>query len=599
MIVVKLETMLLPCPGPLARRFVRLAVLAAAGLALGATVPASARQSLAIPAPFEVSESPSGNYLAALVANAERDTAAAASFFREALRADPGNPELVERSFIAALANGNMPEGFGLAQRLTGRTADKGLANLALGVRAIKMKQYSSARSYLAKSGAGKARDLTATLLSAWTFAGGRESRKALETVDRLSENNVSQFRNFHAALIADLGGNAVEAESRMKAAYAADANSLRTVDGYARLLSKHGKPDEAKKVYDTFEKLLPRHPLVTAALKNLAAGKTLEPLAKSVEEGAAEVLYGLGSAGGRQGDELAALIYLRLSLYLQPDNALALITVADIYERLKQNEHAVDAYELVADTSPLRGTADVQTGLALDALGRTDDAVAHLQRLVDRSPSDLDALSSLANLQSGRKKFAEAEAVLNMAIGGIDKPDGGHWSLFYRRGIALERQKKWPQAEADFKKALELFPEQPQVLNYLGYSWIDMGMNLDEGFKLLRRAVELRPQDGYIVDSLGWAHFKLGHFDDAAIFLEKAADLKPSDPVINDHLGDAFWRSGRKLEAKFQWNHARDLKPEPDDLVRILKKIETGLDEEKPAEVGKDVPADTLKNGG
>ena len=595
---MKLHIRLLPGQSRLARTLAPLALIAAAGC-LAFAPPAAARQSLAIAAPFEVSESPSGNYLAALIANAERDTAAAASFFREALRADPNNRELVERAFIAALANGNMPEGFGLAQRLTGRAADKGLANLALGVRAIKTKQYGVARGYLAKSGAGQARDLTSTLLSAWTLANAREAKKALETADRLSENNVTQFRNFHTALIADMTGNGAEAETRMKAAYAENAVSLRTIDAYARILSRRGKRDEAKKVYETFDKQLPRHPIVVAAMKELDAGKTLEPLTKSVEAGAAEVLYGLGAAGGRQGDELAALIYLRLSLYLQPDNGLALITVADIYERLKQNEHAVDAYELVPDGSPLRATADVQTGLALDSLGRTDEAVTFLEQLVARSPNDLDALSSLANLQSGRKKFLEAEAVLNKAIDGRPKLDSADWSLFYRRGIAYERQKKWPQAEADFKKALELFPEQPQVLNYLGYSWIDMGMNLEEGFKLLRRAVELRPQDGYIVDSLGWAHFKLGHFEDAANYLEKAVDLKPSDPVINDHLGDAFWKTGRKLEAKFQWNHARDLKPEADDLARILKKLEKGLDEAAPAEAGKDTPADTPKNGG
>jgi len=129
-------------------------------------------------------------------------------------------------------------------------------------------------------------------------------------------------------------------------------------------------------------------------------------------------------------------------------------------------------------------------------------------------------------------------------------------------------------------------------VLNYLGYSWVDRGMNLDEAFKMLRKAVELRPNDGYIVDSLGWAHYKLGRYEEALRDLEQAIELRPADPVINDHLGDVYWKTGRKLEAKFQWNHARDLKPEPEDLIKILKKIEYGLEEpanpataEKPAE--------------
>jgi Flp pilus assembly protein TadD len=174
-------------------------------------------------------------------------------------------------------------------------------------------------------------------------------------------------------------------------------------------------------------------------------------------------------------------------------------------------------------------------------------------------------------------------------------------WSTYYARGISYERAKQWPKAEADFKKALELFPDQPLVLNYLGYSWVDQGMNVPEAFKMLRRAVELRPTDGYIIDSLGWAYYRLGQYPEAVRELEKAIELKASDPVNNDHLGDAYWRVGRKLEAKFQWNHARDLNPEPEDLERILKKIEHGLtDDPKPATAGSgDSAPEGAKNGG
>ena len=163
-------------------------------------------------------------------------------------------------------------------------------------------------------------------------------------------------------------------------------------------------------------------------------------------------------------------------------------------------------------------------------------------------------------------------------AIAAVGIPQRDNWTLFYFRGICYERSKQWPKAEADFKKALELYPDQPLVLNYLGYSWVDKGLNLEEAFKMLRRAVELRPNDGYIVDSLGWAHYKLGQYAEAAGTLEKAIDLKPADPVLNDHLGDAYWRVNRRIEAHFQWNHARDMGPDPEDLPEILKKIKDGL---------------------
>ena len=187
----------------------------------------------------------------------------------------------------------------------------------------------------------------------------------------------------------------------------------------------------------------------------------------------------------------------------------------------------------------------------------------------------------ALGNILRGRKKFAECAEVYSKGIATIANPERPNWLIFYFRGICNERAKKWEQAEADLKQALKLYPDQPHVLNYLGYSWIDQGINLDEGMRMIRRAVEQRPDDGYIVDSLGWAYFRLGNYDEAVKNLERAVELKPDDPTINDHLGDAYAKTGRPLEAEFQWSHARDLKPEPEDLVKIKQKLANGLTEE------------------
>ena len=372
--------------------------------------------------------------------------------------------------------------------------------------------------------------------------------------------------------------------------------NTLRLADAYARYLARHGDRDGAKQIYENFAQVLPHHPIVDGALADLAAGRPLEPIVRNAKDGAAEVLYGLGGAGSRQGDELAALIYLRLALYLRPDHALAAVTVADLYEQIKQNQAAIDAYELVPSGSPMRESANIQAGLSLDALGRSADAIKRLQEIVAANPKNIDALSALGGLQRSAKNFADAAKTYDKAIALLDKPDRSNWTLFYFRAICFERTKQWPKAEADFKKALELFPDQPLVLNYLGYSWVDQGINLEEAFKMLRRAVDLRPTDGYVVDSLGWANFKLGHYDEATRELEKAIELKPADPVVNDHLGDAYWRMGRKLDAHFQWNHARDMGPEPEDLPEILKKIDSGLpDDDRPAAA----QAEPKKDGG
>jgi Flp pilus assembly protein TadD len=228
--------------------------------------------------------------------------------------------------------------------------------------------------------------------------------------------------------------------------------------------------------------------------------------------------------------------------------------------------------------SSPLKVGADIQISLELDGAGKTDEAMRRLTDIVAKRPQDVEALSALAELQRSAKQYTEAAATYDKAIAAVGIPQRDNWTLFYFRGICYERSKQWPKAEADFRKALELYPDQPLVLNYLGYSWVDQGLNLEEAFKMLRKAVELRPNDGYIVDSLGWAHYKLGQYPEAAETLEKAIDLKPSDPILNDHLGDVYWRVNRRTEAHFQWNHARDMGPDPEDLPAILKKIESGL---------------------
>jgi tetratricopeptide (TPR) repeat protein len=497
-----------------------------------------------------------------------------------------------------------MQEAFRAAERLAQRDKANGLAHLALGVRELKARQYNNARTHLNKGGPGRAADLTSTLLTAWAFAGAGDGKRALEIADKLKgERTYNVFRDYHAGLIAALVGNIPEAERRLKAAYEAERSTLRIVDAYARFESRRGRKDSALAAYTAFEALLPRHPIVRDAVEQLQAGKTLTPLVTTAQEGAAEVLYGLGSAGNQQGDELPAIVYLRLAIYLNPDHALGLVTLADIYERLKRVDRAIEVFNRIPENSPVRQSAEVQIGLGLEQLGRGEEAVKHLEALMKERPDDIDVIMALGNVLRARKRYAEAAEVYTKAVERIGEPNRGHWTLFYFRGSAYERAKQWPKAEADLKKALELVPEtQPsgrsQVLNYLGYSWVDMEMNLDEAFKMLRRAVELNPRDGMIIDSLGWGYYRLGRYEDAVRELEKAVELKPGDPVINDHLGDAYWKVGRKLEARFQWQHAKDSNPEPEDLEKIVKKLERGLDEDKPA-AAESEQVEPKKNGG
>ena len=529
---------------------------------------------------LEIGDTQPGNYLSALIASADRDTMAAEVYYREALRADPRNADLLERAFTAALSNGDEQSATALGERLLTRDPNNSLARLAIAVRDIDQGQFAAARTYLAAGDPSRARDVTTALLAAWSYAGQSDPHHAFDAIDRIRDKSVLAFRDYHAGLIADLLGNPAEARRRLKSAYEDDKNSLRFADAYARALAANGDVAGATKVYEDFSAVIPHHPLIDQALADLKANHTLDPIVHNAKEGAAEALYGLGSAGSRQGDELPALVYLRLSLYLRPGNDLTAVTLASLFEQLKQGDQVIAAYEMVPASSPLKKGADIQIALELDNMGKTDEAMRRLTDMVAARPHDVEALSSLAELQRSEKKYIEAAATYDQAIAALGIPQRDNWTLFYFRGICYERAKQWPKAEADFKKALELNPDQPLVLNYLGYSWVDQGLNLEEAFKMLRKAVELRPNDGYIVDSLGWAHFKLGQYTEATETLEKAINLKPADPVLNDHLGDAYWRVNRRLEAHFQWNHARDMGPEPEDLPAILNKIEHGLPE-------------------
>ncbi len=520
-----------------------------------------------------------GSYLAGRSADVARDLRAAATYFTTALGRDPENPILLERVLVLRMANGEIDQARELADRLVAIDRLNPLARLLRSAQAFKHGEYDLARQEIEETAPAPLAILTGGLLTAWSEQATGKIDDAMKTIQDLSGPSwYGIFQDYHQALIADLAGRKDEAVERITAAFNADGSALRVVEAYGVILARSGKRQDAIVGLRAFVAEQPNHPIIGGLLAALEAGITPDPIVATPAEGAGEVLYGLGAAiGADQGTELPAA-YLHLSRYLKPGSDLTLMALGDLLFGADRCEDALQVYDLVPRGSELRRNADIQSGLCLDVLERTDDAATRLEKLIAASPEDLDAIAALGNIYRGRERFGDAAEVYTKGIATIDDPNVSHWRIYYFRGVANERNKNWKQAEEDLKKALELSPDQPQVLNYLGYSWVDMGLNLDEGLDMIRSAVDQRPNDGYIVDSLGWAYYRLGRFDEAVEQLERAAELRPEDPVINDHLGDAYWQVGRKLEATFQWNHARDLDPEPADLEKIVKKLESGL---------------------
>ncbi len=524
----------------------------------------------------------SGSYLAARHAGRQRDAAIEAAYYRAALKRDPKNDELLNRAFLSLVVGGDIDEAAKLAERVAQSDKNDRVSRLVIGVSEIKRKQYPAARKDLAQSVRGPITDLTATLLSSWAMAGAGDSKGAVAAIDKLAGPDwYAIFKDLHAGMICDFANNEPEAGKRLERAYKLDSSALRVVEAYGSWLSRNRPAAEALAVFEAFDKVLPRHPLVVEAMAKLKAGEKLPQLVSSAPAGAGEALYGLGASLGRRGGEDLGLVYLQLALHLAPNHPLALLSLADLYESIKKPDLAINVYERIPASSPLFRNAAIQMASNLDALDRAGEAEKHLDALIKQHPDDSEAILALGNILRGHKKFAECAEVYSKGIATIAKPEKANWVNFYFRGICYERSKQWPKAEADLKKALELFPDQPHVLNYLGYSWVDQGINLDEGMNMIKRSVQQRPDDGYIVDSLGWAYYRTGNYEEAAKQLERAIELKPEDPTINDHLGDAYWRIGRTLEATFQWAHARDLKPDPDDLPKIEEKLKNGLPEE------------------
>ena len=523
-----------------------------------------------------------GNYLAARHAGTVRDMDAAATYYAQALAEDPGNPVIVERAFLLSVTAGNVSESLNLTSDIIERDPDNRTARLVRALSALKAKDYDRTISEMDAAAPGPFTALVGTLAKAWALAGKQEGDQAYAALDSFRDRPAFDlFRILHEALIADYLGDVARARTAYIAAQDASGGaSLRIVQAYGRFLETQGDEQLAREVYNSYGRLAPDHPIIESALKRLARGVAPARLVKTPAEGLSEALYGLASALAQESGIDISILYSQLALYLRPDFDVARTLLADLFERGDRLEDAISAYGRIPRNSPLYQNAQIQIAVDLERLEKSKEAVARLRTLTRQFPQAIEPLTALGDLLRGRKEYAAAEKEYTKAIELSGEPNARYWTIFYARGMCYERLKLWPSAEKDLSLALELSGDHPLVLNYLGYSWIEQNANLEQAMEMIRRAVELRPDDGYIVDSLGWAYFTLGDYENAVVHLERAVQLQPDDPTINDHLGDAFWRVGRRIEARFQWQHALELEPETEQALAIKEKLENGLED-------------------
>ncbi|WP_162915092.1 tetratricopeptide repeat protein [Desertibaculum subflavum] len=540
--------------------------------------------------------SPAGSYLAGLVARDDRDLGAAATFFQIALEADPDNLNLARSTMIAAVSAGRMEDAVRLADRIVKADTRDPIGNLLLGVRALHADRPAEASGRFSVASRTRIYALLMPIASAWALYGDGRFDEAEGELRNLRENGpFAPFAHYHLALLNDAAGRREAAESAYSDALRqAGPAAMRLVEAYGSFLERTGRIGDAEKLYRDVIGRQGDAPPIEAALARLLAGQPSKPLVTTAIGGVAEAFYGAASALVRDEDGDAGLLFDRFALYADPQFDVARLLLGERLERLKRYEDAVEVYRGIGDRSIFASSAGLRHAWALHQLKRDDEAVTILRKTAALDGSDPEAFMTLGDILRSGDRYAEAAEEYGRAIERVGQPEERHWTLFYARGIALERAKQWPQAEADFLKALELRPDQPLVLNYLGYSWIEQGLHLQRARQMVERAVSLRPNDGYIVDSLGWALYRLGHYAEAVTHLERAVELKPVDPTINDHLGDAYWKVGRHNEARFQWQRALAMKPDADQVARIKAKLESGL-----VENAADRPLVPVKNGG
>jgi tetratricopeptide (TPR) repeat protein len=529
----------------------------------------------------------SGAFLAARTADVDHDYSTAIALYRKALDFDPANIEIRERLMITLFLNGDFADGLQEAEALKDDAAVERVTKIVRGLDALRDGKYDTAKKILAYKGPNDLDRLTHDLLSAWSDVGAGKGRRAISAISALKGPDwFKVFTDYHVGAMAIVAGDNATARQYLNRAVTnndavatAPDTFMRAVMALARLEAATGNRQKALDAISVGDGLIANYAPLKALRESIEKGEKPAQQITTAAEGAAGVLFSIGGALNRQGAEDMVALYLQISHALDPKSADTLILLGGIAEKLEQPERAISFYEKVPADSPMRRISELQLGITLSDTGKLDEAKQHLRDLIASDPSDVRSYIAYGSVLSEAKDYKTMAENYDKAIEVIGPvPRQGDWSVFFQRGIAYERLRIWDKAEPNFRKALELNPNQAQVLNYLGYSLVDMNINLDEGLKMIQQAVEARPDDGYIVDSLGWAYYRMGRFEEAVTELEKAIQLRAGDATINDHLGDAYWRVGRKLEAVYQWNRAIISEGEDVNREQVKEKIAKGL---------------------
>ena len=521
-----------------------------------------------------------GSYLAAGQANYDNDYRSAALYYARALADDPQNAALMQNLLLAYLGEGQMNKALAVANRMHAISADGQLAQLLLLVDDIQKGDFAAANTVYENG--GEFSPLLDGLLRGWIYLGmGQMSDATTQFDDMASSDTMKVFSDYHHALALASVGDFEGADRKLMGDTGKPIRiGRRSLVAHIEILSQLERTDEALAMAKSALGSS-GDPEVTQIVADLEAGRALPFSAvNNATDGSAEVFLTLATVLSGEENERFALIYGRMAELLRPNSVDAILIVADLLKKQRQYDLASINFNKVPQDSPVYYNAEIGRAEALIAGQKPDAGIEVLRSLAKSFPNIPSVFRSLGDSLRQQSRFAEARIAYNSAIALLPEAQPQQWFLYYARGITRERAGEWDKAEEDFRFALKLSPDQPLVLNYLGYGLVEKRLKLDEAQKMIEIAVKRQPNDGYITDSLGWVLFQIGKYEDSVPQMERAVELLPVDPIINDHLGDAYWMVGRKLEAEFQWKRALSFEPEKDDAERIRRKLEVGLDQ-------------------
>ena len=525
-----------------------------------------------------------GSFLSSRFAKTHEDLKDAAKFLKSSLEHDPDNLRLKHEVMRASLLAGDIAPAIVLAKHLKDETKTDALVATLLMLDAVHEKKYTEAQQFIADAPGSGLFGVVRPLMAQWLSIASGEATGAVDMQPAIDKAGFfAPFITYHAALMNDVLGNESAAQlNYSKASGDTGETPYRVVEAQANFYARHGKWDEAQKLFDAYAKANPDSSLLPDKLNPQA--EPVKPLVANGTQGLAEVFFTTASILFSDESSKDTFLYLRVALDLHPQLQPAKLMLANLYEQSGEYAQAIAIYDSIEKGSVFYRRGQVRKALNLEATGKQDEAIKLLDAISIQYPNDSIALITKGDMQRVQQKYKDAAISYSEAVLRSEPLKESDWPLLYARGISYERANQWPKAEADFQRALVLEPNQPDVLNYLAYSWLLMNKNLKTASEYLDIALSARPDDAHIIDSAGWAKYLIGDYKIAAEYFEKAVDVMPDDATVNDHLGDVYWRLGRQTEAKVQWTRALNAKPEPEpepeQLTAIKAKLSKGLPE-------------------